>query len=223
SAVGCPWCDDDPDQFRLAARWRSPARERRKTMVSAARETWSDTEIESFYASGHWRHEAPATLVASWAAAEPDRTFLYEGGLALTRREVLGRSLRVAAGLRHLGVVAGDRVAVQLPNWHEFVIAQFALWQLGAILVPIMPVYRDHEVKHVLEATEAVALIYTPAFRGFDYRAMAMRLAETVATLDLLIVVRPEDGVHGAEVAFGELGTGSDGSTTGSAGPGDGR
>jgi acyl-CoA synthetase (AMP-forming)/AMP-acid ligase II len=56
----------------------------------------------------------------------------------MTYREVHESSLRLALGLRARGVRA-DRVAVQLPNWAEFVVVAAAVARLGAIMVPIMP------------------------------------------------------------------------------------
>ncbi|NVM57816.1 MAG: AMP-binding protein, partial [Desulfobacterales bacterium] len=55
---------------------------------------------------------------------------------SITYRELNLRANRVANGLRGLGVVKGDRVAIMLPNIPEFVYAFLGTLKLGAVAVP---------------------------------------------------------------------------------------
>ncbi|WP_459979830.1 AMP-binding protein, partial [Mycobacterium avium] len=55
---------------------------------------------------------------------------------ALSYRQVAEESRRLAAGLRELGIGAGDRVGMLLANSLEFVTVKFAIARLGAIAVP---------------------------------------------------------------------------------------
>ena len=166
---------------------------------------WTPEQVRSFYEAGHWRADGPVPFLDAWVQASPDQTFVIEGDVHLSRREVFERSRAVACSLHDRGVRRGERVAVQLPNWHEFIVIQLAVLRLGAVLVPIMPVYRDREVAHVLATTDAVAFVYTPRFRGFDYRSMAARLAVDLAHLATRVVVRAEGGPADGEVGFEQL------------------
>lgn len=74
---------------------------------------------EQFYRDGAWRPGLLIDQLDEWAAAEPRATCLHEGDLALRVGDLRDRSLQLARRLRELGLAAGDRVAVQLPNWHE--------------------------------------------------------------------------------------------------------
>lgn len=68
---------------------------------------------------------------------------------------------RFAAGLQGLGVQAGDRVALYLPNCPQFVIAYLAAARAGAIVVPFNPLYSARETEYQLKdcgATVAVVL-----------------------------------------------------------------
>ncbi len=58
---------------------------------------------------------------------------------------------RFAAGLQHLGVKKGDRIALFLPNCPQFVIAYYAILKVGAIVVPDSPLYVERELSHQLE------------------------------------------------------------------------
>ena len=57
---------------------------------------------------------------------------------------------RVAGSLKALGIVAGDRVAIVLPNCPQHVIAFYAVLRLGAIVVEANPLYTSEELSYQL-------------------------------------------------------------------------
>jgi long-chain acyl-CoA synthetase len=58
---------------------------------------------------------------------------------------------RAAEGLRRLGVQAGDRVAIVLPNSPQHVVAFYAILRIGAIVVEHNPLYTERELRHIFE------------------------------------------------------------------------
>jgi long-chain acyl-CoA synthetase len=73
------------------------------------------------------------------AAYGPSRCLVYRteaGRVEYSYRDVLDRSLRVAALLRSKGVQRGDRVVIWGPNRPEWGFAYFGALLLGAIVVP---------------------------------------------------------------------------------------
>ncbi|KAB8296092.1 hypothetical protein EYC80_008892 [Monilinia laxa] len=68
----------------------------------------------------------------------------------LTYRELDERSNVLAHGLRALGVGKGDRVAVSLGNGWEFGALTYAIWKLGAVLVPLNPAFNTKQVESAL-------------------------------------------------------------------------
>ena len=60
----------------------------------------------------------------------------------LSRKELHSEVAQLAAALRDLGVVAGDRVAVWLPNMPEAIIAMLAVASIGAIFTSASPGFR---------------------------------------------------------------------------------
>lgn len=58
---------------------------------------------------------------------------------------------RAAEGLRRLGVRAGDRVAIVLPNCPQHVVAFYAVLRLGAVVVEHNPLYTSRELRHMFE------------------------------------------------------------------------
>ncbi len=77
----------------------------------------------------------------------------------LTYRELGDAVVRVAEGLRMLGVGHGDRVALVLPNNPEHVIAFHAVMRLGAIAVEHNPLYTERELRHQFEDHGATVAI----------------------------------------------------------------
>jgi long-chain acyl-CoA synthetase len=71
---------------------------------------------------------------------------------------------RAAEGLRRLGVQAGDRVAIVLPNSPQHVVAFYAALRLGAVVVEHNPLYTERELRHIFEDhTARVAICWDVA------------------------------------------------------------
>ncbi|APA11099.1 hypothetical protein sscle_07g058690 [Sclerotinia sclerotiorum 1980 UF-70] len=77
----------------------------------------------------------------------------------LTYRELDEKSNVIAHGLRTLGVKKGDRVAVSLGNGWEFGAITYAVWKLGAVLVPLNPAFNTKQVVSALNHLKASHLI----------------------------------------------------------------
>src|SRR5690606_6757559 len=97
---------------------------------------------------------APATVVDILRASAdrwPDRAFLtLDGATARTFAEVSERADRVAAGLAHLGIGAGDRVAIMLDNCAEYIDAWLGINVLGAVEVSINTAFRGQILAYQL-------------------------------------------------------------------------
>lgn len=66
---------------------------------------------------------------------------------------------RFAAILHHLGIGKGDRVAIVLPNLPQYPIVHYAIMRLGAVIVPVNPLYVERELKYQLNDSGAKAAI----------------------------------------------------------------
>ena len=84
-----------------------------------------------------------------------------DGPQRLTFAQLDERADRAAAGLAELGIAAGDRVLLQLPNSCEFAVALFALLRVGAIPVMCLTGHRAAELGHFAAVSEATALLIT--------------------------------------------------------------
>jgi cyclohexanecarboxylate-CoA ligase len=169
--------------------------------IKTIRDRYSEEQIAEFYAAGYWQPTSFNALVAEQAARRGDQTFVFDSTTSLTYAGFRDKALRLAVGLRREGLRPGDRVAVQLPNWTELPLVASALSRIGAILVPIMPIYREDEVAYVLQHSGAVAAVTCQEFRGFGHLVMFQDLRSAAPDLRTVYVARPPAGLDGSETA----------------------
>ncbi|MBI4853197.1 MAG: AMP-binding protein [Acidobacteria bacterium] len=110
-------------------------------------------------------------LLTRLAKNYPEQEGLIYPDLALryTFRGMEEISRKVAKGLLKLGINKGDRVALWATNVPEWVILQFALAKIGAILVTVNVSFRARELEYLLGQSESVALICIPQFKDLNY------------------------------------------------------
>ncbi|HEY5856539.1 MAG TPA: AMP-binding protein [Aldersonia sp.] len=157
---------------------------------------YTEAEIAEFYASGAWADENFTELLRSRAQANPDKVFVTDGTKSLTFAELYDESQKLALGLRRRGLRPGDRVAAQLPNWVEFVVVAAALSRIGAVTVPIMPIYRGDEVSHSVSDAEIRMAIAPADFKGFDYVSMFDDIRRSAESLEFVVAVRSDDATR---------------------------
>jgi len=102
---------------------------------------------------------------ARWAHDTPDAVAIHEqhedGRRAThTYRELQREANRLSNALKRLGVARGDRVAIVLPQRFETAVAHIALWQLGAIGMPLSMLFGPEALEFRLNDSEArVAIV----------------------------------------------------------------
>jgi fatty-acyl-CoA synthase len=99
----------------------------------------------------------------------PERPLLVCGPRRLTYAQADRESRALAGALADLGVEPGDRVAMVLPNWPEWVTSLLAVVRLGATVVPVNPQLGYHELKYQLRHAEVSAAFTAESYEGRDY------------------------------------------------------
>ena len=164
---------------------------------------YTPEQAARFRHEGWWGDEILLDHLDRWTLEAPDRELVTDGVGRLTYGQARGEAYRLAAELRRMGVEQGDRVLVQLPNWNEFVVIYLAAIRAGAVLVPIMPIYRHDEVGYILERSEARVAFTAGEFRAFDHLKMFRELRQQSPALEKLVVVRGAAGE--GELSLGDL------------------
>lgn len=97
-------------------------------------------------------------------AERPDAPAFLFKGRAVSWRELDDASNALTLAFAKMGVSRGDRVACLLPNCPQFFIGELAAWKLGAVYVPLNPIYTEDELAGPLETTGATVVVTLSAF-----------------------------------------------------------
>ena len=81
-----------------------------------------------------------------WVRANPNKPYIFCNDLTYTYQETNNIAKRLANALLDLGVKGGDRVSLVIPNIPEFVFSSHAIMKIGAIIVPLNPLYTIPEM-----------------------------------------------------------------------------
>ncbi len=100
-----------------------------------------------------------AQILRDTANRFPDKTAIFFKEEEISFKELYQRSICLAAGLSRLGVKKGERIALFLPNWPEYIYSYLAVFILGAVAVPLDFMLKEDELKSCLEHSEAKFLI----------------------------------------------------------------
>lgn len=114
-----------------------------------------------YRAAGLWTDTTLAGLVPEAASRHPDRELFCFEGRRVTYGEFDRWTRAAAADLVSRGVRPGDRVLVQLPNRLEALVMQVAAFRAGAVDVPVIPIYRAHEMRQILADCRPAAVCST--------------------------------------------------------------
>ncbi|MGY1837807.1 MULTISPECIES: AMP-binding protein [unclassified Modestobacter] len=104
-----------------------------------------------------------AALVRRAAATSAGSPALVHGARRLTWAELDGLVDRAAAGYRARGLATGDRVAVQLRNGVDWVVAVTGALRAGLVVVPVNTAYTDPEVSYLLTDSGSRLLVTAAA------------------------------------------------------------
>lgn len=164
---------------------------------------------------GPWVPQTIHETLDEAAKTFPERPLIITNERSWTYREVSEWSRSVAAGLLRNGVKRGDKLAIVLANYPEFVALKFAISRIGAVAVPINILNRRDELRYLLEQSESVALVTMDRFRDYDYLAALDEIApgweqeaggSALPNLRTVIVFATgESPARGGTVNFGTL------------------
>ncbi len=146
----------------------------------------------------------------------PDHPAVIFKGRTLSWADLDRLSDASGAALASLGVRKGDRVALILPNSPQFLIAELGAWKVGAIVVPLNPMYTEHELQDALSQTGAEIVIALTPFvarvkacqaRTRVRRVIASNIKEYLPPLKQLLftLFRERSGGHRIRLDPGDL------------------
>src|SRR5262245_39564438 len=152
---------------------------------------------EAFDSPRTYRDIGVGQLLSRLARDYPDREALIypDRGLRYDFSQLEWLARRIAKGLLSCGVETGDRVALWAPNIPEWVVLQFALAKIGAVLVTVNTSLRATEIEYLLKQSESSTLITVAGFRDVDY-------VETIYEMVPELRTSEEGALHSIKLPF---------------------
>ena len=93
------------------------------------------------------------------AETYPERSAIVYLGEHVSYRRLKDLSERFAEALSALGVAKGHRVMIYIPNCAQWVIAFLGIQKIGAVVVPVAPIYTSHEIIYMISDAEVETVI----------------------------------------------------------------
>jgi len=123
---------------------------------------------------------------------DPDRVVVVDSVRRMTRAELLREATQVASALRRRGLAPGDALAFQLPNWHEACVIHLAAALQGWRLVPLLPMYREAELRLIFSETHPQAVFVPESFRKVRHADLLQRSVAGQLPAERVFVLRGE-------------------------------
>ncbi|MHB1125331.1 MAG: AMP-binding protein [Bacillota bacterium] len=150
-------------------------------------------EMQNKYSlSGDWPNLTISDFMEKRLTECPDKVAVADTNHQFTFRQINSLTGNLAASLFNMGIGKGDVVSFQLPNWYQVMVLNLAVTRLGAVINPIVPIYKDREVRFILNQAESKAMIIPANFRNFNYVEMIRRLQPDLPDLKHIIVIGEE-------------------------------
>ncbi|MGV2880049.1 MULTISPECIES: long-chain-fatty-acid--CoA ligase FadD [Pantoea] len=111
------------------------------------------------------RYTSLVDLFEQAAKRYADQPAFLNMGQKMSYRQLEEKSRAFAAYLQHqLGLKAGDRVALMMPNLLQYPVALFGVLRAGMVVVNVNPLYTPRELKHQLNDSGASAIVIVSNF-----------------------------------------------------------
>ena len=97
-------------------------------------------------------------------------------GLRYSYKEFQEMVNRMAKGFLRLGLKRGEHVALWAPNSSEWIITEFAVAKIGAVLISVDTNYQVHQLEYLLRQSDSKSLIMAEGLKGSEYIEMIHQL-----------------------------------------------
>lgn len=170
--------------------------------------TLSMERAQAYLDQGVWTNESTVDLLKKSVDKHPDLVHKDETR-SLSYRELWDEVETFAASLYELGIRRGDRVAIQLPNVLDYLVAVFGAARIGAVTVSQQIDLGRDAIVRSLEQSGAKIWILSENYRGQSLYEMALEVRGSVPSLERIVLQGDEAQPKGDTLAFATLRTGS--------------
>jgi long-chain acyl-CoA synthetase len=123
------------------------------------------------------------SIFADTAGRRREHPAIIYLGNRFTYGRVKDLAERFAASLNELGVEPGQKVMMYIPNSIQWVISWLGIQKLGAVAVPITPIYMPHDLQYIANDSDAQSIICADTNFGYVTSVLSeTRLTTVIVT-----------------------------------------
>ncbi len=127
------------------------------------------------------------------ACSRPDAPAIYYFDHVISYGEVNRLSDSLAVAFKDFGLENGDRIILHLQNIPQFLIATYAAWKVGLIVVPLNPMYKEHELSYFFQDSGAkLFLTHDEIANALDLSFLSHTKVKRVITTSALDLLPPD-------------------------------
>lgn len=160
----------------------------------------SPDRVSRLRAQGIWSGRTLYDHAMETLSLSPERVVAIAGQESVTVGQACQQGMALAAALSARGLRRGDVVTYVLPNWIEAISINLAAAFLGLAVNPVVPIYREAELRQILRDCGSRAVFMPGHFRSIDYHDVFANIEDDLPALDLVIGVRTT-----ADVSYADL------------------
>lgn len=114
-----------------------------------------------------------------------EKTALIYLGERYSYHRLMESAQRVSGALREQGIKKGQAVILYIPNCPQWVVMWLALQRIGAVAVPVSPIYTVHDLAYITEDSGAVAILCADTNFGYARKVRERGLLQTIMVTNL--------------------------------------
>lgn len=122
----------------------------------------------------------------------PDKIGLVDGTGSWTYSQLREKVDRLAISFIGMGVKPREWVLLQFPNWHEYILAFFAMQKIGALTLLLIPRHNQSEIDHLCSLTQPVAWVVPQRYGKTNYLPIIDDVCERNPQLTKIVLVRAD-------------------------------
>lgn len=169
------------------------------------KELWPKVEFPPEYKVPDKMNMCEELLDINIKAGRTNNVAIYFGDQKVTYRELSINVNKLANGFKQLGIEVNDRVGLRTANIPQAIIANFAIMRIGAIPVPMSPLWSAKELTYASNNAELKAMVVTYGLIGEVERSMKELGGFKTCKLMIVIGAKPEEIKPKGYQSFEEL------------------
>ena len=120
------------------------------------------------------------SIFADTAGRRSEHTAIIYLGNRFSYKRVKDLAERFSASLSEIGVEPGQKVMMYIPNSIQWIISWLGIQKLGAVAVPITPIYTPHDLQYIANDSDAQSIICADTNFGYVTSVLSETRLKTV-------------------------------------------